>query len=118
MGKDPVLDNPVAGMMCYNRHQVGHHKSQCPNPSFCYACKQSGHIASKCSSARVNKGMKLCGLRIPSQLFYSLTVPVESVEVDNSIRAIVTVLEGRGTKVRVSTELKYLVDAEWDWQVK
>lgn len=105
-------------MMCYNCHQIGHHKSQCPNPSFCYTCKQSGHIATKCPSARVKKGMRLYGFGMPGQLFYSLTVPVENVEVDNSIRAIVSVLEGRGTKFCVSTELKYLADVEWDWQVK
>nr|TKW39667.1 hypothetical protein SEVIR_1G194400v2 [Setaria viridis] len=80
--------------------------------------EQSGHIATKCPSARVKKGMRLYGFGMPGQLFYSLTVPVENVEVDNSIRAIVSVLEGRGTKFYVSTELKYLADVEWDWQVK
>lgn len=28
------------------------------------------------------------------------------------------VLEGRGTKARIKTELQYLVDSEWDWGVK
>lgn len=105
-------------MTCYNCHQVGHHKSQCPNPSFCYACKQSGHIDTKCPSTKTNKGMKLCGFGMPGQFFCSLIVLEEQVEIDNAIRAIVIMLEGRGKKFRISTELKYLADADWDWQVK
>jgi len=77
--------NPNFGMLCYNCHQSGHHRSQCPNPSFCYGCKQTGHISSKCPNAKANKGLKLCGFGMPGQLFYSLNITekkrVESVEV-------------------------------------
>jgi hypothetical protein len=31
---------------------------------------------------------------------------------------MISVLEGRGTKLRIKTELQYLVDFEWDWDVK
>ena len=110
-GKDPVPEGGNKGMLCYNCHQYGHHKSQCTNPSYCYNCKLSSHIAPKCPSAKVNKGLKLCGFGMPGQLFYSMTIPVEQAEVDKSIRAIVTVLEGRGTRFRIDTELKYLADS-------
>jgi hypothetical protein len=59
---------------------------------------------------------------MPGQLFYALNLPEikkEEKEVtDESIRAIVSVLEGRGTKFRIKTELQYLVDSEWNWDVK
>jgi hypothetical protein len=52
------------------------------------------------------------------QIFYSLEVPESKTEgkevVDAPIRALVSVLEGRGTKFRIKTELQYLVDSEWD----
>ena len=114
--------NPNSGMLCYNCHQSGHHRSQCPNPSFCYGCKQTGHISSKCPNAKANKGLKLCGFGMPGQLFYSLNIMeekrVESVEAGKQLRAIVTVTEGRGTRFRISEELNYLVGSEIDWQVK
>ncbi|KAG2657466.1 hypothetical protein PVAP13_1KG175608, partial [Panicum virgatum] len=105
-------------MLFYNCHQTGHHKSQCPNPSYCYSCKQTRHIAPKCPNAKVNKGMKLCGFGMPEKLFYSMNIPEEQVEEDKTIRGIVTVFEGRGTKFRIDAKLKYLVDSDWDWQVK
>ena len=102
------------GMTRYNCHQTGHHKSQCPNPSFCYSCKLYGHIAPKCPNAKINKGLKLCGFEMPGHLFYSLNIPGEPAEEDKAIRAIVTITEGRGTRFRIDTELKFLVDTEWN----
>jgi hypothetical protein len=67
---------------------------------------------------RSNKGLCLCGYGLPGQIFYSLEVPESKTEgkevVDAPIRALVSVLEGRGTKFRIKTELQYLVDSEWD----
>ena len=51
-------------------------------------------------------------------MFYSMTIPADQVEEDKSIRAIVTVLEGRGTRSRIDTELKYVANSEWDRKVK
>lgn len=55
-------------------------------------------------------------------MFYSLNLPEtkNAVKPDEQqpIRAMVSVLEGRGTKLRIQTELQYLVDSEWDWSVK
>ena len=120
-GKDLASDR-VSGMLCYNCNQVGHHKSQCTNPSFYYGCKQSGHISSKCPNAKQNKGLRLCGFGMPGQLFYSMNIPEEKseevAESDKKIRAIVTVHEGRATRFRVATELNYLVGSEIDWGVK
>lgn len=104
--------------LCYNCNKSGHHMSQCTNPPFGYSCKLSGHIAPKCPSAKINKGLKLCSMGMPGQLFYSLHTPEEDKREDKTIRALLTVTEGRGTKLRVTTELRYLIDSEWDWQVK
>jgi len=71
---------------------------------------------------RANKGLILCAMGMPGQLFYALNFPEikkEEKEIpDETIRAIVSVLEGRGTKFRIKTELQYLVDSEWNWDVK
>lgn len=71
---------------------------------------------------RSNKGLRLCGYGMPGQIFYALDVPEPKSEnevvTDSSIRALVSVLEGRGTKLRISIELRYLVDSEWNWDVK
>lgn len=37
---------------------------------------------------------------------------------DDNTRAIISVLEGRGTKLRIQTELQYLMSSEWNWNVK
>ena len=36
------------GPVCWNCQEVGHHRSNCKNPSFCSKCKQSGHLPVKC----------------------------------------------------------------------
>ena len=71
---------------------------------------------------RSNKGLHLCGYGIPGQLFYSLNLPEPEADqkqgVEEPIRAIVSMLEGRGTKFRIMTELQYLMDSKWNWNVK
>lgn len=71
---------------------------------------------------RSNKGLTLCAMGMPGQIFYSLNLPKlkeeEKTDMKEPIRAMVSVLEGRGTKFRVKIELQYLVDSEWNWDVK
>lgn len=50
--------------------------------------------------------------------FFSINLPAEPTERTNEIRAIVTVCEGRGTCFRISTELRYIAESEWDWKVR
>ncbi|XP_021304717.1 uncharacterized protein LOC8062495 isoform X2 [Sorghum bicolor] len=107
---------------CFNCNDLGHHISTCKKPPFCYSCRASGHKSTNCPSTRANKGLTLCAMGMPGQLFYALNIPEikpEEKEIaDESIRALVSVLEGRGTKFRIKTELQYLVDSEWNWDVK
>ena len=49
---------------------------------------------------------------------YSLNLTDEQVEPSSEIRAIVTVVEGRGTCYRISTELRYIAESDWDWKVR
>jgi len=111
-----------ASIRCFNCNDLGHHISTCKKPPFCYSCRATGHKSTNCPSMRANKGLTLCAMGMPGQLFYALNVPElkqEEKEVpDESIRALVSVLEGRGTKFRIRTELQYLVDSEWNWDVK
>ena len=37
-----------SGPVCWNCQEVGHHRHNCKNPSYCSKCKQSGHLAVKC----------------------------------------------------------------------
>jgi hypothetical protein len=59
---------------------------------------------------------------MPGQLFYSLNLPEAKSEDKKEdkvgIRALNSILEGRGTKARVKTELQYLIDSEWNWDVR
>ena len=56
---------------------------------------------------------------MPGQLFYSLHVPINEEEMVNSpITSMMTILEGKGSMAKVTTELQYLVSSSWDWQVK
>lgn len=65
------------------------------------------------------RGMKLCAHGIPGQLFYSLHVPIDEEDMANSpLTAVMTVLEGKGSVAKVTTELQYLISSTWDWQVK
>lgn len=109
-------------MKCFNCNQDGHHRSDCTNPRFCYSCRDTGHISSRCPMMQAKKGLTLCAMGMPGQLFYSLSLPELKPEPkateEEPIRAIVSVLEGRGTRFRVMTELQYLVDYEWKWNVR
>ena len=37
-----------SGPVCWNCQEVGHHRRNCKNPSYCSKCKQSGHLPVKC----------------------------------------------------------------------
>ena len=37
-----------SGPVCWNCQEVGHHRHNCKNPSYCSKCKQSGHLPMKC----------------------------------------------------------------------
>ena len=37
-----------SGPVCWNCQEVGHHRHNCKNPSYCSKCKQSGHLPVKC----------------------------------------------------------------------
>ena len=37
-----------SGPICWNCQEVGHHRRNCKNPSYCSKCKQSGHLPTKC----------------------------------------------------------------------
>ena len=37
-----------SGPICWNCQEVGHHRHNCKNPSYCSKCKQSGHLPVKC----------------------------------------------------------------------
>ena len=59
---------------------------------------------------------------MPGQLFYALNLPDPKADTKQKegapIRAIISVLEGRGTKLRITTELQYLMDSKWNWEVE
>jgi hypothetical protein len=66
-----------------------------------------------------DKGLKLCGHGLPGQMFYSLHVPIEEEDAAKMpITAVMKVLEGKGSVARITTELQYLLNPSWDWQVK
>jgi hypothetical protein len=71
---------------------------------------------------RSNRGLHLCGYGLPGHIFYALDIPEATQEskadADAPVRAMIFVLEGRGTKFRIKTELQYLVDSKWDWDVQ
>ena len=37
-----------SGLIYWNCQEVGHHRHNCKNPSYCSKCKQSGHLPAKC----------------------------------------------------------------------
>ena len=37
-----------SGPICWNCGEVGHHRHNCQNPSYCSRCKQKGHLPMKC----------------------------------------------------------------------
>ena len=37
-----------SGPICWNCGEVGHHRRNCQNPSYCSKCKQKGHLPVKC----------------------------------------------------------------------
>jgi hypothetical protein len=66
-----------------------------------------------------SRGLKLCAYGISGQLFYSLHVPITEEEIARSpITAVITMLEGKGSVAKVTTELQYLVSSSQGWQAK
>lgn len=110
-----------APMRCFNCNKDGHHWSVCKNDPFCYSCRNTGHKSARCQMIK-SKGLTLCAIGMPGQLFYSLNLPEaksEDKKEDKArIRALISILEGRGTKAKVKTELQYLIDSEWNWDVR
>lgn len=113
-------------MKCYNCNQEGHHQADCMNDPYCFNCRNTGHKSTTCprktGESKPLGGLRLCGYGLPGQLFYALDVPEpkegNKQSTDKPIRAMISVLEGRAMKLRVTTELRYLVDSEWNWDVK
>lgn len=65
------------------------------------------------------RGLKLCAYGIPGQIFYSLHVPINEEDMAKSpLTAVMTVVEGKSSVAKVTTELQYLISSTWDWQVK
>lgn len=62
------------------------------------------------SSLNVSKGLQLCAFRLLGQLFYSLNLPEPTPDKKNGgdepIGVIVSVLEVKGTKQRITTEFQ------------
>uniref|UniRef100_K3Y2Q5 CCHC-type domain-containing protein n=1 Tax=Setaria italica TaxID=4555 RepID=K3Y2Q5_SETIT len=85
-------------VICFRCNQEGHHRSECSNPLLCYNSKASGHMSQSCPRVKVNRGLKLCGFGLLGQLFYSI--------------------HGTGSVTKVTTELRYLINSKWDWQVR
>lgn len=54
------------------------------------------------------RGLHFCGYGLPGQLFYALNLLEEKAEhkdgATEPIRAIISVLEGRGTRYRIRTK--------------
>lgn len=97
---------------CFRCNKTGHKSFNCPNPPICYNCHDSGHLAPNCPHNKENKGLKLCAFGIPGQLFYSIHVPIDEEDVANSpITAVMTVIQGKGTVSKVTTELQYLISS-------
>lgn len=65
---------------CFNCNEDGHHWSTCKKPAFCYNCRETGHKSANCP-LRANKGLCLCAIGMPGQLFYSLNLPKPKNEV-------------------------------------
>ena len=75
-------------------------------------------MAPSCPMVKVNRGLKLCGFGIPGQMFYSMHVPMEEDEqVQSSTTVVMHIREGVGSVAKVTTELRYLINSSWDWQV-
>lgn len=108
-------------MKCFNCNQDGHHWSACRNDPFCYNCRDTGHKSNHCP-LKSNKGLHLCAYGMPGQLFYALNLPEPKAEQKKEgeapIRALISVLECRGTRLRITIELQYLMDSKWNWDVK
>jgi hypothetical protein len=104
---------------CFRCNETGHKSFNCPNPPICYNCQDKGHLAPNCPRNKENKGLRLCGYGLPGQLFYSIYVPIEEEEKNKSpLTAVLTIIQGKGSVSKVTTELQYLISSTWDWQVR
>lgn len=126
MYRGPEGQSSGTPMKCFNYGDEGHHWSVCERPPLCYSCHDTGHKSTNCpkkdpqitsssTSQFVGKGLQLCAFGLPGQLFYSLNlpepIPTKKNVGEEPIRVIVSVLEGRGTRQRITTEFQYLMDS-------
>jgi hypothetical protein len=103
---------------CFNYNKDGHLQHYCPNPSFYYNCKKDGHRAMFCPA---NKGfnLKICGLGMTRQTFYSIQVPEEGgCSQVKTFPSILTVREGPANESIIDAKLNYLFKGKSGWTIK
>ncbi|KAJ1255622.1 hypothetical protein BS78_K181500 [Paspalum vaginatum] len=115
-----AYDAETGEPLCYKCGLPGHQRAQCTNPPKCYNSQDSGHVSSNCPKLRKNRGLRLCAMGMPGQLFYSMQVPLEEDEAkkDEPITAVMRITSGVGTVETVTTELRYQISSTWNWQVR
>ncbi|CAL4887865.1 unnamed protein product [Urochloa decumbens] len=74
-----------------------------------------GHMAAECDGIHQKK-LKMFGFGVAGQGFYSIDIPEKKAM--ESINATLLILEGDATENRLDDELKNLVNATWDFQVR
>lgn len=91
-----------ADVHCFNCNKSGHYQKDCKSPPYCFCCKKDGHKSSDCPK---KKGLRVYGLGLPGQGFYSIRVPVKE-SVKKGAKGVMTILQGTASVDIIRTELK------------
>lgn len=75
-------------------------------------------MTSGCPDERKNQGLKLYGYGISGQGFYSLQVLGLKLAEQQAVSGVISISEGVATVQKVEAELKHLIQANWDWNVR
>lgn len=100
-------------LYCFKCNKSGHFQKDCKNSPYCFYCRKDGHKSSMCPE---KKGLRVCGIGLPGQGFYSIRVPVKE-RAKKGARGVLTMLQGSANIGMVRAELRAFYRENADWEI-
>jgi hypothetical protein len=114
-----------SNIKCYNCSREGHYQSGCQFLAHCSRCAEDGHTTGMCPLPVKPAELQWYGYAVDGAGFHCLEMgdvllAASVAEQENATIVIINDIDPRSklSEQLLSDDLKKLVDANWDWQVR